>query len=105
VIGAQVVAVPTAVPYQRAMKAFQVFVLSLTVVFLGFGIVGNLMLWRVVISPVTRLAKLADRVSLGEMDAPEFIVKSRDEIGVLTESFSRMRKGLAQAMKMLEGGS
>jgi protein-histidine pros-kinase len=105
VIGAQVVAVPMAVPFQRAVKAFQVFIISLTAVFLGFGLVGNLMLWRVVISPVTRLAKLADRVSLGEMDAPEFIVKSRDEIGVLTESFSRMRKGMAQAMKMLEGGS
>jgi hypothetical protein len=39
------------------------------------------------------------------MDAPEFIVKGRDEIGVLTESFSRMRKGMAQAMAMPEGGS
>ena len=48
------------------------------------------------------LSKLADEVSLGNMDAPEFGVRSRDEIGTLAESFNRMRKSLVQAMRMLE---
>jgi protein-histidine pros-kinase len=53
---------------------------------------------------VTRLSKLADQVSQGEnMEAPDFEVTSSDEIGVLTQSFNRMKKSLVQAMKMLEG--
>jgi HAMP domain-containing protein len=39
---------------------------------------------------------------MGEMQAPEFSATSKDEIGVLAESFSRMRKSLAHAMKLLE---
>ena len=61
------------------------------------------MLWFMVIQPVTRLSKFADQVSQGDnMDAPDFPVRSRDEIGVLTQSFNRMKKSLVQAMKMLE---
>jgi HAMP domain-containing protein len=61
------------------------------------------MLWWLVIRPVTRLARIADRVSLGELGAPAFAAGARDEIGRLAHSFSRMRKSLVQAMKMLEG--
>ena len=39
---------------------------------------------------------------MGEMEAPEFAAKSRDEIGVLAESFARMRKSLVHAMKLLD---
>ena len=60
------------------------------------------MLWQLVIRPVSQLSKLADRVSLGELDAPEFKARARDEIGVLSDSFSRMRKSLVHAMKMLD---
>jgi protein-histidine pros-kinase len=37
------------------------------------------------------------------MEAPNFEVRSRDEIGVLAQSFNRMRKSLVQAMTMLGG--
>jgi len=104
VIGAQIVSVPTEVPIARAHRAFQTFMVSLTVVFVFIFIALNFMLWYMVIRPVTRLSRLADQVSQGEnMDAPDFEVKSGDEIGVLTQSFNRMKKSLVQAMKMLEG--
>jgi protein-histidine pros-kinase len=102
VIGAQVVSVPTAVPTQRARAAFRTFMLSLTAIFLVVGIVLNVMLISVVVRPVTRLARLADQVSLGNMDVPDFHARSRDEIRVLADSFNRMKKSLVQAMKMLE---
>jgi protein-histidine pros-kinase len=103
VIGAQIVSVPTDVPIARANKAFQTFMISLTVVFAIIFVVLNLMLWYTVIRPVTQLSRLADQVSQGEnMDAPDFEVRSGDEIGVLTRSFNRMKKSLVQAMKMLE---
>lgn len=103
VIGAQIVSVPTEVPIARANRAFRTFMVSLTAVFAFIFIALNLMLWYMVIRPVTRLSKLADQVSQGEnMEAPDFEVTSRDEIGVLTQSFNRMKKSLVEAMKMLE---
>jgi protein-histidine pros-kinase len=60
------------------------------------------MLYYMVIQPVTVLSRLSDQVSLGQLDVPEFTVKRGDEIGVLSESFNRMRKSLVEAMRMLE---
>ena len=101
-LGAQVVSVPMAVPLKRADDAFGLVMGSLAGVFVFIGVVLNLMLWKLVIQPVTRLSALADRVSLGELDAPEFASGAKDEIGVLAESFARMRKSLVHAMKMLD---
>ena len=102
IIGAQVVSVPTDVPIQRAQAAYRTFMISLTAVFIFIGIALNLMLFAMVIRPVTRLSKLADQVSMGSMDVPDFNVGAKDEIGKLAESFNRMKKSLVQAMKMLE---
>ncbi|WP_295375587.1 DUF3365 domain-containing protein [uncultured Pseudacidovorax sp.] len=101
-LGAQVVSVPMSVPFARASQAFAVVMGSLAAVFLLIGGALNLMLWKLVIQPVTRLSALADRVSMGELEAPEFAVRSRDEISTLAESFARMRASLVQAMKMLD---
>ncbi len=102
VIGAQVVSVPMTLPLARAEKTFRVFMISLGSVFVAIAVLLNLMLWLTVIRPVTQLSKLADRVSLGEMQAPEFDPGGRDEIGILAASFARMRRSLEQAMKMLD---
>lgn len=102
VVGAQIISVPTKVPLTRANEAFRVFMTSVTVVFVLIGVVLNLMLWLMVIRPVTKLSQFADRVSLGELDIPEFKRTSSDEIGVLARSIGRMRTSMVQAMKMLE---
>ena len=101
-IGAQVVSVPMALPLQRAERAWRVFMTLLTAVFVTIGVALNAMLYWLVIRPVRKLSAIADRVSLGDMQAPEFPARGRDEIGVLSQSFARMRKSLVQAMKMLE---
>ena len=102
VIGAQVMSVPMALPLQRADQAFTIFIGSLVGVFFAAGLALNLMIWWFVVRPVTVLSRLADRVSQGELDAPEFDSRSRDEIGTLAASFARMRTSVVQAMKMLE---
>jgi len=102
VIGAQIVSVPMSVPIQRANETFRTFMLSLTSIFLATFVLLNVMLHMMVIRPVTRLAALADQVSLGNFDAGEFKAKGSDEIGVLTEALGRMKTSLVQAMKMLE---
>jgi protein-histidine pros-kinase len=102
VVGAQIVSVPLGVPLQRADQTFKVFISSLIGVFVAVGIVLNLMVWLLVVRPVTQLSALADRVSQGELDAPEFQARGRDEIATLSDSFSRMRASVVQAMKLLE---
>ena len=102
VIGAQIVSVPMAVPIERAQKTFTAFMGSLAVVFVAIFVLLNVMLYMMVIRRVTRLAGIADQVSLGNMEAGEFRTRSHDEIGVLTEAMGRMKASLVQAMKMLE---
>lgn len=102
VIGAQIVSVPLTVPVKRADDTFRVFMISLTAVFAFIAIALNLMLMFIVIRPVSLLSEIADQVSLGKIDAPEFKSKGKDEIAVLAGSFNRMRTSLVQAMKMLE---
>ena len=102
VVGAQIVSVPMDVPLQRASRSFNVFMTAQVAVFVAVGVVLNLMIWWVIVRPVTRLSSLADRVSQGELEAPEFTTGSKDEIGNLAASFNRMRTSVVQAMKMLD---
>lgn len=102
VIGAQIVSVPLGVPLQRADEVFKIFISSLVGIFVVVGIVLNLMVWALVVRPVTRLSALADRVSQGDLEAPEFTTGGRDEIATLSDSFSRMRASVVQAMKLLD---
>jgi HAMP domain-containing protein len=102
VVSAQIMSVPMELPLKRAEQTFKVFIGSLVGVFVAVGIVLNLMIWFVVVRPVTQLSALADRVSQGDLEAPDFARKSRDEIGVLADSFARMRASVVQAMKMLD---
>ena len=102
VIGAQIVSVPMSVPIARANETFRAFMISLALVFLATFVLLNVMLHLMVIRRVTRLASIADQVSLGNLDAGDFKSRSRDEIGVLSEALGRMKVSLVQAMRMLE---
>ena len=101
VVGAQIVSVPMTLPVRRSDDTFKVFMISLAAVFAFIFVALNLMLHTIVIGPVTRLSQIADQVSLGKLDAPEFVSRGKDEIATLAGSFDRMRTSLTQAMKML----
>jgi HAMP domain-containing protein len=102
IVGANIVSVPTSVPVQRANYTFRIFLLSLLVVFAFTIGMLNVMLYLFVIRRVKRLSKLADEVSLGNLEAGEFQTRSKDEIGVLTEALGRMKTSMVQAIKMLD---
>lgn len=102
VIGAQVVSVPMSVALSRADAAFKFYLGGLVVIFLVIFVLLNLMLHFVIVQPVRRISGIASEISLGNMDAPEFTVRGRDEIASLAESFNRMRRSLVNAMKLLE---
>ncbi len=102
VLGARVVSVPMTVALRQADHAFAVVLALMGAVFALIVGALNFMLWTLVLRPVTRLSAMSDRVSRGELDAPDVALRSRDEIGTLAESFARMRKSLVHAMRMLD---
>ncbi|MBK9953099.1 MAG: DUF3365 domain-containing protein [Candidatus Competibacteraceae bacterium] len=101
IVGAQVVTVPMAVPLARAQKTFTTFMVLLGGVFLLLLILLNILLHFVVIQPVVRIADIANEVSMGKPDVPEYVRQGKDEISSLSQSFNRMRLSLENAMKML----
>ena len=101
-IGAQIVQVPMSLPIHRANEAFAVLLTSIICVFLITLVVLNIVLHFMVIKPVGKLSSLADQVSMGKQDVPEFKVKGSDEIATLANSFNRMQRSLVKALKMLE---
>jgi Protein of unknown function (DUF3365) len=72
VVGSQIVSVPLAVPYERAKYAFRVFMASQIAVLAAIFIVVNVALRLIVIRPVRRMAVIADQVSSGDLEVPEF---------------------------------
>jgi HAMP domain-containing protein len=102
VIAAQIVSVPMQVALDRANEAFKVYLLALVAVFAVTIVLLNLLLHFVIVKPIRRMSEIASEVSLGNMDAPEFAERGRDEIASLAGSFNRMRRSLANAMKLLE---
>jgi HAMP domain-containing protein len=103
IVGAQVVSIPLAVPLGRAYTALLWFMLALAVIFVVVIFLVDLLVRAIVVKPVEEISDMASRVSLGQMDAPELVRDSKDEIGSLAASFNRMRRSLQNAMKMLEG--
>jgi protein-histidine pros-kinase len=102
IVGAQIISVPMSVPIAHAQQALERFVIVLAVVFVAVLVIVNLMLRIIVTGPVKRMASVADEISKGGTDTPEFAESGKDEISVLGGSFNRMRRSLDRAMKMLE---
>lgn len=102
IVGAQVVTVPMSVPLGRAKDTFNTFMILLSGVFLWLLVLLNVLLHFVVIQPAVRMARIANEVSLGKPDVPEYVKPGSDEIASLSQSFNRMRLSLERAMKMLD---
>jgi len=101
IIGAQIVTVPMSLPLERARQTFTTFLILLGGIFLLLLVLLNILLHFVVIRPVTRMADIANEVSMGKPDVPEYVKHGSDEISSLSQSFNRMRLSLENAMKML----
>jgi HAMP domain-containing protein len=102
VVGAQVVSVPFASATANAARAFRAFMTSLIAVFAAVFLVINAVLYVLVVRPMQRIARVADRLSLGDMSAEDFPQRGAKEIASVTRSFNRMRKSLEKALRLLE---
>lgn len=102
IIGAQVISVPASGVISSARKAFLLFMGIITAAFALVLLVVNVLLKKAIIQPIDRMAKVANEVSMGNMDA-EFEHESGDEMGKLAAAFNRMKTSLVMAMNMLGG--
>jgi HAMP domain-containing protein len=101
-VGAQIFSVPMSIADAKIWRSFGLFVGITSTIFLALLVLLDVLLHKMVIVPVSSMAKTAERVSLGDTAAPEYTYESSNEIGSLSQSFNRMRRSLDSALKMLE---
>jgi HAMP domain-containing protein len=102
IVGAKIVSVPLRIVEQQARRDFWVVMTALLAIFAVMLLLLNILLHVFIVVPVRRISRLAEAVSLGNMDLPDFDNTSHDEIGALAQAFSRMRRSLVAAMGLLE---
>jgi HAMP domain-containing protein len=101
IIAAQVVSVPFASATANANREFRAFITLLAAVFAAAFLVVNVLLYRLVVRPVRRIAAVADCVSVGDMTTENFPQRGATEIVSVSRSFDRMRKSLEKALRLL----
>ncbi|HEY9623378.1 MAG TPA: DUF3365 domain-containing protein [Crinalium sp.] len=102
IVGAQMISVPASGVIAAARRSSIIFVGILAAAFALVILVINLLLRQVVIAPLNEMAKVANDISMGDMEA-EFKQVSNDEIGKLAGAFNRLKTSLVMAMDMLKG--
>jgi HAMP domain-containing protein len=103
VVAAQVVSIPAEDILNNARDALQIIMGVLLGVFGAIVLVINYLLRRAVIRPIRNLARTAEAMSLGDLDA-EFEHQNQDEIGLLATAFNRMKSSLKISMSFLDRG-
>ena len=102
-VGAQIIAAPMSLVEKRTWETGIILIAGLSSVFFLVFAMTNLILGRIVLSPVRHMSDMAEKVSLGDFSVPEYQKPGKDEISSLTVSFNRMRRSLEQAMRMIDG--
>jgi HAMP domain-containing protein len=83
--------------YERKFQAFYIVILLVLVVLLAVIYLYS----RSVIGPIRQLSEVANKISMGELDAP-IEVKATGEVGVLAESIERMQTSVKAAIERLQ---
>ena len=81
----------------RQSQQFAIILLAATVVLV------TLVAWlsaRAVVTPIKKLTDVAERMSLGDLNA-EIDIRSKDEVGLLAQAIGRMQVSLRMAMQRL----
>ncbi len=81
-------------------KKYQMFYLIIVAAFFVLLVVIYLYS-RSVIRPILYLSEVADKISMGELDAP-IRIKAKGEVGVLAESIERMQTSVKTAIERLQ---
>lgn len=101
IVGSQIVSVPLQVPMEEAARALRLIMGGMLATFAAILLVVNMIIYRMLLRPMSRIARIADAVSAGQTDAEHFAIRGTDEIAVLGNAFNRMRRSLEKAMTLL----
>ncbi len=99
-LGAKVIYVPAEQVFATGKRIFSIVMGIVLGVFALVLIIINVLLKTTVIRRIKNIARTAQKVSLGDMEA-NFKENSNDEIGVLAQAFDRMKTSFGLAMKFL----
>jgi methyl-accepting chemotaxis protein len=99
--GVQMVYIPAKQVFQKANQSLLWVMGIVTMVFAIAIYAANFWLKRYVIRPIKRVVRVAEAVSIGDMDA-EFEKVGNDEVGSLVEAFTRMKISLEMAIRSFE---
>ncbi len=102
IVGAQIVSVPFARATANADRVFRALMMAMVAAFVAAFLVMNAVIYFLVVRPVRQIARVADRLSLGDMSAEDFPQGGAGEVASVTRSFNRMRKSLEKALRLLE---
>ena len=98
--------VATGLPEDEFNSVFQSVQMTTAGIFLlALVLIGGLivLISRKIVSPLKRLAEAADRMALGDVKVDvSGITNSRDEVGELTEAFSKMTDNIRQQAEVAE---
>lgn len=72
--------------------------IALTILVAAIAGIAAIFLARVLTQPIVHLTRVADRISLGELDA-KIEINSKDEIGELAQALRRMQASIQAAMR------
>ncbi len=100
IVAAQILSVPAQEIFNQANRSLLLILSTLLGIFSVIFIGINFLLKGAVIRPLQKMVKVAEAISMGNMDY-EFEQKTEDEIGVLAKAFNRMKSSLAISMNLL----
>jgi HAMP domain-containing protein len=101
IVGAQIISVPASLVANSTQRDFLQLMGIIATAFVSIFLLINFLLKYTVIRPLNQMAKVANEVSLGNMQI-EFERVTNDEIGKLAGAFNRLKTSLVMAMNMLE---
>ncbi len=84
-----------------AERALYTLMGSMLTIFVATFLVINLLLDRMIVRPITQIARTADEISVGNLHLPEIKPESKDEIGTLIVAFNRLRRSTEEAIRIL----
>ena len=100
IVGAQIISVPAQKIVSQARQSFLGIMAIISGVFIAVILLVNYLLNHNVVRPIKRIVRVAEEVSMGNLDA-DFEELGQDEIGSLAAAFRRMKLSLAMAMNRL----
>jgi protein-histidine pros-kinase len=103
IVAAQIISIPMSVPIKLANEGLRNLLITLGTIFFATIALIDIGMYFIVIRPLRRVSRAADRISTGEIDLPPLPVHGKDEIAEVTTSFNRMHTSLKKAMELLNG--